>query len=136
MGNKPAYVLDSFALMAYLNVESGTDRMINLLTQAKVGDCQLLLCSINLGEILYMVERRRGLSKAQQTQSLIESLPIQEIPAERSLILDAAHIKASHAISYSDAFVAALAIREQATIITGDPEFKSVESMVMVEWLT
>ena len=135
MTNKPVHVLDSYALMAYLNAEPGQTRVIELLTQAKAGKCRLLLCSINLGEILYIVERHRGLTMAQQTQALIESLAIDEIAAERSLILDAAHIKAGHAISYADAFVAALAAREHASILTGDPEFKTVESLVSVEWL-
>jgi len=133
--SKPVFVLDSFALLAYLNGESGEERIVELLTQAQAGKCRLLLCTINLGEILYTVERRRGLSKAQQTQALIESLPIEEVPADRSLVLDAAHIKASHPISYADAFVAALAARELATVLTGDPEFETVKELVTVEWL-
>jgi ribonuclease VapC len=135
MKNKPVHVLDSSALMAYLNAEPGGARVVELLTQAQTGKCRLLLCSTNLGEILFTVERRRGLSKAQQTQALIENLPIEEIAAERSLILDAAHIKAGQAISYADAFVAALAAREHASILTGEPEFKMVEAIVSVEWL-
>jgi predicted nucleic acid-binding protein len=131
----PVYVLDSFALLAYLNDEGGKDRVVELLTQAKSGNCRLLLCTINLGEILYTVERRRGLTKAQRTQALLESLPIEEIDANRSLVLDAAHIKAHHPISYADAFAAALSIRESATVLTGDPEFQSVEALTRIEWL-
>ncbi|PKN90880.1 MAG: VapC toxin family PIN domain ribonuclease [Chloroflexi bacterium HGW-Chloroflexi-6] len=134
--SKPVFVLDSFALLAYLNGEPGQERIVDLLTQAQAGKCRLLLCTINLGEILYTVERRRGLSKAQQTQALIESLPIEEVPADRSLVLDAAHIKASHPISYADAFATALAARESATVLTGDPEFENVKELVTVEWLT
>ena len=121
--------------MAYLTTEAGCARVVELLTQAQAGKGRLLLCSISLGQILYIVERRRGLTKAQQTQALLENLPIKEIPVERSLILDAAHIQAGHAISYADAFVTALAAREHAIILTGDPEFKTVESLVSVEWL-
>ncbi len=136
MTSSPVFVLDSFALLAYLNGEPGQERIVALLTQAQAGKCRLLLCTINLGEILYTVERRRGLSKAQQTQALIESLPIEEVPADRSLVLDAAHIKANHPISYADAFVAALAARESATVLTGDPEFENLKELVTVEWLT
>jgi len=133
--DKPAYVLDSFALLAYLNDEPGRERMVEVLAQAKRGRGRLLLCAINLGEVLYTVERRRGLTKAQQVQALIESLPITQIEAERSLVLEAAHIKANHAISYADAFAAALAAREQAAVLTGDPEFESVQDLVNIEWL-
>ena len=49
--------------------------------------------------------------------------------------LAAAHLKAQHPISYADAFVVALAQQMQATLLTGDPEFSQVESLVAVEWL-
>lgn len=133
--NKSLYVLDSYALLAYLNAEAGQERVSEVLKQAQAGKCRALLCTINLGEVLYTVERRRGLSKAQQTQALLESLPIKEIEAERSLVLDAAHIKAHHPISYADAFAAALAARESAVVLTGDPEFEAVQDLVEVEWL-
>lgn len=135
MTSKPVFVLDSFALLAYLNGEPGQERVVELLTQAQDGKCRLLLCTINLGEILYTVERGRGLTKAQQTQALLESLPIEEVSADRSLVLDAAHTKASHPISYTDAFATALAARESAIVLTGDPEFETVKELVTIEWL-
>lgn len=133
--SNPVYVLDSFALLAFLNAEPGKERVIEILSLAQKSNCDALLCAINFGEILYIIERRRGLVKAQQVQALIESLPIKSIEATRDLVLDAAHIKANHAISYADAFVVALAVRENAIVITGDPEFENVEQMVKVEWL-
>lgn len=50
-------------------------------------------------------------------------------------VLDAAHIKAHHPISYADAFAVALAVRESAIVLTGDPEFEAVKTLVEVEWL-
>ena len=134
-GSAAVFVLDSYALLAYLNDEAGSKRVAALLTDAQAGQVRALLCSINLGEILYTVERRRGLVAAQRVQALLESLPVEEIEATRELVFDAAHIKALHPISYADAFVAALAMRENATVLTGDPEFASVQGLVQVEWL-
>lgn len=65
--SKSGYVLDSFALLAYLNAEPGEARVVEVLKQAQDGKCRTLLCTINLGEVLYMVERRRGLPQAQRT---------------------------------------------------------------------
>ena len=130
-----AYALDSFALLAYLNDEAGKERVMEILILAQKGKCSALLCTINFGEILYIVERRRGLVKAQQVQALIENLPIKSIEATRDLVFDAAHIKANRAISYADAFVVAMAVRDKAIIVTGDPEFENVEQMATVEWL-
>lgn len=131
-----AFVLDSFAFLAYLNDEPGQKRVLEVLTQAQTGQVRALLCTINMGEVLYIAERRRGLVKAQQVQALLESLPLTLVDAGRDLVLDAAHIKANQPISNADAFVVALARRERATILTGDPEFESVKDLVPVEWLT
>ncbi len=38
------------------------------------------------------------------------------------MVLDTARLKADHPIAYADAFGAALAISEPATLWTGDPE--------------
>jgi predicted nucleic acid-binding protein len=129
-------VLDSYALLAYLGGEPGRYRIREALAAAKDGKCRLLLCTINLGEVLYMTERRRGFEAAQNVQALIESLPIEILDATRKLVLNAAHIKANHPISYADAFVVALAQGERGTILTGDPEYRAVEEIVEVEWLT
>ena len=50
-------------------------------------------------------------------------------------ILSAAHIKARYSISYADAFVVALSHEKKGIIVTADPEFKQVESLVDILWL-
>jgi predicted nucleic acid-binding protein len=129
------FIFDSYALLAYLGGEAGQSRIKDVLSQAQKSRCRTLLCMINFGEILYMTERRRGFAAAQSVQALVENLPIEIIDASRNLVLDAAHIKATHALSYADAFVIALAQRESGTILTGDPEFQVVKDQVAIEWL-
>jgi len=135
MVDTPVFVLDTFALIAYLRDEPAAAQIEKALADAKKGKCRLLVSLINLGEILYIVERRGGVAKAQDTLALIRQLPIEFLPADEQAVFDAAHIKANHALSYADAFAVAAAILESAIILTGDPEFKSVESIVTVEWL-
>jgi len=130
------YILDSYALLAYLGAEPGWERVREMLFQAEGAAFSLLLCTINLGEVLYMTERRRGLEKAQDVQALIDGLPIEIVDATRDLVIDAAHIKANYTISYADAFVVALAQRVGGTILTGDPEFQFAEKIVQIEWLS
>ncbi|MCP4579599.1 MAG: type II toxin-antitoxin system VapC family toxin [Deltaproteobacteria bacterium] len=49
-------------------------------------------------------------------------------------VLDAAHIKARHAISYADAFAVSLAQELNATVVTADPEFNKVQPLVNILW--
>jgi ribonuclease VapC len=127
--------LDSFALLAYLDDEPGKERVLQLLTQADSRKCRLVMCLVNLGEVLYIVERERGLALAQSVLALVESLPIELLEASRDLVLDAAHVKAHHALSYADAFAVATAMRERAIVLTGDPEFETVGELVKAEWI-
>lgn len=132
---KPAFALDSFALLAYLNGEPGQERVTQILRQAQAGQARALLCAVNLGEILALIERQRGLVSAQRAQALLQSLPLEEVLPDRALILDAAHLKAQHSMSCANAFAAALAQRESAVLLTGDPEFKAAQVAARVEWL-
>jgi ribonuclease VapC len=128
-------VLDSFALLAHLGDEAGAARVRAVLKAASLGRAQVFVSAINLGELVYITERERGLVQAQMALNAVEQLPIQILEATRERVLAAAHIKASHAISYADAFVVAAAQEMGATILTGDPEFRTVEGPVSVEWL-
>ena len=129
------YVLDSFALLAHLGDEAGAARVRAVLRAARLDRAEVFLSAINLGELVYITERERGLVQAQMALNAVEQLPVQILEATRERVLAAAHLKATHAISYADAFVVAVAQEMGATILTGDPEFRTVEALVSVEWL-
>jgi ribonuclease VapC len=135
MSESTAFVLDSFALLAYLQDEPMAARIEKILDNAGKEKCRLFLSLINLGEILYIIERRGGVVKAHDVLALIRQLPIEVPSIDEQLVFDAAHIKANHILSYADAFVVATAIQENASVLTADPEFQSVEALVKVEWL-
>ena len=135
MADFPIFVLDSFALLAYLTDEPSAPRIEMLIEEAKNEKCHLLLPLINLGEILYITERRGGVSKAQDTLALLRQLPIDILPADEQFVFSAAHIKANFTLSYADAFVVAAAQREGAIVLTNDPEFQTVKELIAIEWL-
>jgi ribonuclease VapC len=132
---KPAFVLDSYALLAHFQGEPSALKVKEIIKRAQDSDAVVFLSLINLGEIIYTIGRRLGWDSAHKTLKIALMLPIQigEVTMER--VLSAARIKASLPISYADAFAVALAQEMAATVITGDPEFKRVESTVNVLWL-
>ena len=135
MAEPSAFVLDTFALLAYLQDEPAAARVELLMEQAIKDKYRLYISIINLGEVLYIIERRGKASKAQEALALIRQLPIEILAADEPAVFSAAHIKASHALSYADACAVAAALYENACILTGDAEFKGLEKMVKVEWL-
>jgi predicted nucleic acid-binding protein len=130
------YVLDSFALLALLGKEEGSDLVADLLQQTQADKIQTRMTWVNVGEVAYIVERRWGTGQVYQVLGTLEATKIDIIPVERSLALAAAHIKAEHPLAYADAFAAALAMAEEATLVTGDPEFKPLEKSLLIQWIT
>ena len=130
-----AYVLDSYALFAHFEDEPGAERVRSLLRSARAGKTELLLSVINFGELYYTALRERGTKEAEEIRFIMEQLPIEILDADMELTLAAARLKGRHSVAYADCFAAALAIRKQAKVITGDPEFKKFGAAVAVEWL-
>jgi ribonuclease VapC len=131
----PAYVLDSFALLSYLQNEAGANRVEDVLRESQAGRAEVWLSIINYGEALYVTERARGLTAAHQAIAAIDSLPVQVVDASRTLTFSAAHVKATLSLAYADAFAVALALETGGRVITGDPEFKEAESLILIEWI-
>jgi predicted nucleic acid-binding protein len=128
-------VLDSWALLCYLEQEPGFEKIIELFEKAAESSKPLLMCIVNWGEVYYQVSRRFGDQKAQEIERLIETLPIRLIEADRDLTRESARIKATKRMAYADCFAAALAKLKEAKLYTGDPEFKVVEKEIKIVWL-
>ena len=135
MAEKPVYVLGAFALLTYFQDGPGAERVMEVLQGAQKERCRVCLCIINLGELLYIVERRRSLTEAQATLATIQQGPIEVLPADEQIVFAAAHIKANYILSYADAFTVACAQQLEGIVLTGDKEFEAVESIAKVEWI-
>jgi ribonuclease VapC len=129
------YVLDSFALLAYFGNEPGAETVEQLLRQAQEATVTLHLSLVNLGEVYYITQRERGHDIALATLALIDQLPLHQEAIDRPRVLAAAVLKATYAISYADTFAAALAQQLQGPVVTGDPEFHKVSTLVEILWL-
>jgi predicted nucleic acid-binding protein len=128
-------VLDSWAMMAFLDGEPAAQDVRRILLKSRKKQIVVLFSLINYGECLYVIEREQGLQQAQRAIGIIDQLALHVVPVDRSLVFDAARLKARYPISYADAFCVALAKRDQGHIMTGDPEFKAVEPQVNIHWL-
>lgn len=128
-------VIDSHAFIAFLGGEVGATHVAGVLAAARERKVRALMSTVNLGEVVYVTERRLGLRPAQAVLAAIDQLPIEILPADRAMALSAAHLKAVHRLPYVDAFVAALAQSQGGTVLTGDRDFAAVEHVIPIEWL-
>ena len=128
-------LFDSFAMLRFFYQEPGAERVRELLKEAMQNEVPRLISAINVGEIIYIVQRRSGEKTKLQTLVKLKSLGFTILTCPNELIFKAAELKARFAISYADAFAVASAIEYNATVVTGDPEFRQVEHLVKILWV-
>lgn len=128
-------VLDSWAVLAYLGDETAGETVANLIADSQENDIPLLMSAINVGEVWYILAREISEAEADQSITGLTQLGIEFVDAEWKAVRAAAALKAKHRMSYADCFAAALAKERNAELVTGDNEFKQVESEVKIRWL-
>lgn len=132
-------VLDAFALLAWLQDEPGAPHIDGLLLQASANRGTLSMSSINVGEIYYRLAKsgKEALARRVISDIQVGEIPVHRVAATNMRVDAAAKLKAKHAISYADAFAAALAIELRIPLVTNDPELVrfSHEGLVEVEWV-
>ena len=132
---KNAKLLDSYAILAWLQNEPGADKISELLEKAKEGKLKLYMSWINIGEVYYQIIRRKGKQVAEETLMELKILPITFISVTDELVKKAAELKAKYPIAFADCFAIATAFMKDATLVTGDPEFEKTSGEVKVEWI-
>ena len=128
-------VLDSYALISFYRKEPSAVRVKLLLTQAQSQKVTLYLSMVNLAEFYYKVIRELGKTHADEVLASVKMLPITLVSATDEIVLRAGQIKAEFPISLADCFAAATALSYNASVLTGDPEFTSLETLVDIIWL-
>ena len=128
-------VLDSHGLLLFLEREPGFEKVKSLFVAALEEDNNLLMTSVNFGEVYYIVLREFGEKKVNEVEKIIQTLPIEIVDVDMQLAREAARFKAIKKISYADCFAAALAKLREGEIVTGDKEFKALEGEVKIYWI-
>ena len=138
MTSSRRFVLDSFAVIAFLQDEKGADKVEEILKEAERGKTKLYMHVLNLGEVYYNVFKDEGENLANSVWAKIKNYPVEFVDdLSENFLLSAERIKGTYPISYADAFAAATSIEKEAMLITGDPDFKLLErdGKIKVLWI-
>lgn len=129
------YVLDTYAILTVIEDEPGAQTVAEIMTTQ---GATLYLSMISLGEVYYILLRRRGEQAAEEvTQNTLAEQSLVLVDVTWTKVKDAARIKAIGGLSYADSFVLALAKELNAPVVTGDPEIKAIarETGVGIIWI-
>lgn len=130
------YVLDSYALLAYAEGESGSRTVVEILGKALDNKAEIMVSIVNWGEMYYIALREGGEERADYYRTTLLKYPIAIVDADSEITLQAARYKALNRISYADAFAASLARIKKAELVTGDREFKVLEREIKILWIS
>lgn len=136
MARKPrTIVLDSWAVLAYLEDEKSGQAVAELLSEAGEQGTPVRMSVVNAGEVWYILAREVSEAEADKAIRDFRQLGIEFMAVEWELARVAGSFKVRYRMSFADCFAAALAKSHKAELITGDKEFKQVESEVQVRWV-
>ena len=129
------YVLDSYAMIAYFEDEPGADRVAQILRQLIQGKAKGYMSVVNWGEVYYNTMREEGVAEAEKVILQLDKFPIQIIAVNRDFAYEAAKLKGKYRIAYADCFAVTLSVKLNASLVTGDSEFKKLKERISIQWI-
>lgn len=125
------FVLDTSALLTYIEDETGASRVKTILKKEKA-----TIPWPALMELFYITTRERGQDEAELRLAILKHSHAEILwDVDETTMLTAAKIKATHQVSFADAIIAGIAIRKNATLVHKDPEFESLGGKIQMEIL-
>ena len=121
------YVLDANAVLRYFAVSEGqgTNKVRALFEQAERGQARLSMSVINLGEVLYVLLKHVGESRARHYVQVLQHV-VTMVEADAAQALGAAEMKHKYKLGYAGSFAAMLAVTVKATLVSADPGFEKL----------
>jgi predicted nucleic acid-binding protein len=130
-----SYVLDANALIDFVESGPGMRKVDQLLHAAALGQTDIFVSVMNLGEVFYWLWIMRSEEQARQTLDGLSRLPIQIVPVDLPMALKAGELKALHEIPYVDCIAAALALQHRAALVTADRDFEKLGRRFPILWI-
>lgn len=121
------YLLDTSALLTLRDNEPGADIVADLLTRSEKKTLNCFASFMSLMEVLYRVWKDEDQQAGRLAYDQVQALPINWVHENQQLLEKAAMIKATHAVSLADAWIAASAMLQDAVLVHKDPEFLELD---------
>lgn len=128
--NGKIYILDTSALLTYIEDEKGSDVIDEILIRAEKGEIRIYIAFVSLTEVYYITMQEKGESEALRRVNLIQSLSLTVEESNEDLNLKAGSLKAANRISLADAYIAALCQQHDGILVHKDPEFESLSQLI------
>jgi predicted nucleic acid-binding protein len=130
------YILDSSAILRYLDGEAGAARVSDIIKGHLAGRCEAIVSALHWGEVAGITAKVHGLDAMELVLSRLLAFGLWLAPATADQAVAAALIRVKRGIPYVDAFGVELAAAAQdRVLVTADFDFKAAARDVKIEFL-
>ncbi len=130
------YVLDSSAILRYLDDEAGAVRVAEIIKSHLAGGCAAVVSALHWGEVAGITCKVHGRPAMELVLSRLSLFGLPIIAADADRAVRASSIKLKRGIPYVDAFGIELAADSRDHIfVTADLDFKPASRDVTIEFL-
>ena len=130
------YVLDSSAILRYLDDEAGAVRVAEIIKSHLAGGCVAAVSALHWGEVAGITCKLHGRSAMELVLSRLSSFGLPIIAADAERAVRSSLIKLKREIPYVDAFGIELASDSRDHVfVTADFDFKPASRDVTIEFL-
>ncbi len=130
------YVLDSSAILCYLDDEAGAARVAEIIKSHLAGRCAAIIAAPHWGEVAGITCKTHGRDAMDLVLLRLEAFGFEVVSASAERAVRAALIKLKRRIPYVDAFGIELAADgSNRVFVTADFDFKPATRDVKIEFL-
>jgi predicted nucleic acid-binding protein len=124
---KPKIILDTKPIIKLFAQEEGWSEVQKILSRVEAEEIEAAINVVTLTEIYYkyVQEKRPDLAKT-RVKELTYALYLKKLDISQNVAIKAGEFKSKYSVSIADAFIAATAYFEGATVISDDPDFKKI----------
>lgn len=130
------FVLDSSAVLRYIDDEPGADRVEEIFKECLQARSKMCISALQWGEIAGRLRKQLGAAKATRVLETLVPLEVDIVAATAERAVQAATLRADRGISYADCFALDLAMDSEVhVLVTADYEFKAAADLASIEFL-
>ena len=124
------YVLDTSAILMFIDNEKGDEEIESLLIKALNAEIELFISVISCIEIFYISWREQGKKIAIERLEFINDLPIIQEALWKELTKIIVEIKTTKTMSFAASCIAGLSNFKKAILVHRDPEFDRIKDII------
>ena len=130
------YILDSSAILRYLDGEAGGVRVSEIIKSHLAGRCQAMISALHWGEVAGVIHQVHGRPGMDLALSRLHAFGLEIVPVDADRAVRASFVKLKRGIPYGDAFAIELAADSADRVfVTANFDLKLASRDVAIEFL-